>query len=485
MAQKSINVFPTRYEPLVTAFGDAARNTFVRQDEDLEFVSKLAQQQRSAGQSKICFVYAPSESGAGKTTFIQSLDLFLPDLLAKVHRIGTDKTLDLNELAVEVGKVPKSQDGRLTVVNIDGHESFVSNDEEYRRFLVQLNNILRNRSNLLILWPVNNRAFADKVVGMMRKVGGMSPFGTQPIYEMAGLPNAVWPSVLDSILKVANWALEDAALDWPTVEQVTTGASNIGDYLDRIQAAIAEKFQIEGVGFEPPQLVIVLSSGKREVREICRTLRRADSYYAEASRLLMYTKRSNVAEWWAERNKELKTCLSHIIALFNVQIVSVSGSSVVHAVLNFGDGDLRNIPESVQRNIGNAKVVMKATELCKFSNGDEIDNREYGISTQEATLAAYQSIQAKSADRHKAINQAVMQLLDASGTSFANHEFERPAAGALNLIVDVTTTSERVPRPIYLEFHHKSDNETTNNKVSIYVLEKLKEYAINYRIAQP
>lgn len=411
------------------------------------------------------------------------MDLFLPDLLANVHRIGTDKTLDLNDLAAEIGNIAPSNDGRLSVVNVDGHESFVSNDEEYRRFLVQLNNVLRNRDDLLILWPVNDLAFADKVVGMMKKVGGMSPFGTQPIYEMVGLSDAAWPSVLDGILKVANWALEDAALDWPTVEQVTSGASNIGDYLDRIQAAIAEKFQIEGVGFVPPQLVIVLSSGKREVREICRTLRRADSYYAESSRLLMYTKRSNVAEWWAERNKELKTGLSHVIALFNVQIVSVSGSSVVHAVLNFGDEELRNIPQSVQKNIGNAKVVMKATELCKFSNGDEIDNREYGISTQDATLAAYQSIQAKSGERHKAINQAVMELLDAAGTSFQDHEFERPAAGAANLLVDVATKSSLLPRPVYLEFHHKSDNETTNNKVSIYILEKLKEYAINYRIS--
>lgn len=34
-----------------------------------------------------------------------------------------------------------------------------------------------------------------------------------------------------------------------------------------------------------------------------------------------------------------------------------------------------------------------------------------------------------------------------------------------------------------LEFHHKADGESTTNKVAIYVLEKLKEYAINYGLA--
>lgn len=40
-----------------------------------------------------------------------------------------------------------------------------------------------------------------------------------------------------------------------------------------------------------------------------------------------------------------------------------------------------------------------------------------------------------------------------------------------------------VVQPVYLEFHHKADSETTPNKVSIYILGKLMEYAINFGIA--
>ena len=35
-----------------------------------------------------------------------------------------------------------------------------------------------------------------------------------------------------------------------------------------------------------------------------------------------------------------------------------------------------------------------------------------------------------------------------------------------------------------LEFHHKANSESTSNKIAIYVLEKLKEYAINFGLAE-
>ena len=37
---------------------------------------------------------------------------------------------------------------------------------------------------------------------------------------------------------------------------------------------------------------------------------------------------------------------------------------------------------------------------------------------------------------------------------------------------------------IALEFHYKTAAESTNNKIAIYVLEKIKEYAINFGLAQ-
>jgi len=478
---RSIVRFPTRYEPLIRTFGEASRNTFIRQEKDLSEIARILKQVRASGQSKLSFVYADSESGAGKTTFIQSLDLFLPELVTEVLRLSPQKSLNLEELVAEIGAIPVGK--KITVVNVDGHESFAKTEEEYRNFSVQLNTCLRNRDDLLLLWPVNNRQFAERLIEFLRAVAGDSIFGAQRIYSLEGLQPESWPFVLEGILKIANWSLEDAALDPPSVIEITKDAKNIGEYLDLIQRAIAEGFDVEAIGFTPPQVVFVISSGSRTIREICRGLRRADSYYIEASRLLMYTKRSNAAEWWQERSTNLKTCLPHVIALFNVQLVTISASSVVHSALAFGSENLQSLAEGVTKNIGNAKTVIKSTELHRYSLDADVDSREYGSATQEATLTAYARIQSTSETQHKDINDSILKLVAEAEGGFGTYQLETTPADARGLIIDAITSTDSIDRPIFLEFHHKSEAESTPNKISIYILEKLKEYSINFGIS--
>ncbi|HTN92075.1 MAG TPA: hypothetical protein VL242_50745 [Sorangium sp.] len=479
---KSIQQLPSRYEPLIRTLGDKARTTFFEQPIDLEVIKRLIAQARSSSQSKWMFVYHPSESGAGKTTFIHSLAVFLPDQVESVIRLPEPQHLRLADVPGFLSNIPAASK-RTTVVNFDQHESLSYGEDEYRSILVQLNAILRNRSDLVILWPVNDLAFAQKLVELEKKIGGMSAFGAQPIYTMQGLARDKFRHVLERIFKVANWNLEDAALEWSELDEVTKGADNIGGYLDKVQAAIAARFDVGALGFTPPQLVFALSSGKREVRDICRNLRRADSYYLEASRLLMYTKRSNVAEWWQERNKDTATGLPYVIALFNAQLLSISGTAVVYSILSHGPEDLESVITGVKKNSGNAKRLIASTELYKFSIGQEVDSREYGLTAKDETLMAYAAIQSVSKSRHRDINAAIMQNLVEAGGGFSNIRYEQPAGLAKGLLVDVV--AEREGADNFVEMHHKSENETDNNAVAIYCLTKLKEYAINYRLAKP
>jgi hypothetical protein len=76
-----------------------------------------------------------------------------------------------------------------------------------------------------------------------------------------------------------------------------------------------------------------------------------------------------------------------------------------------------------------------------------------------------------------------MSLVEKAGGGFNNTKYEVTESLQKGLIVDVVT--EINGKPCFIEFHHKSEAETVDNKVSIYILEKLKEYAINYRISAP
>lgn len=479
---RKISELPTRYEPLVAAFGERAKSTFVSQEVDLEIIKRLISRIESAKQSKIMFIHAPS--GTGKTTFIHSLEVFLADKVSRVYRLQPDRELPVEKIPDHLIKIKK--ESKITVVNFDGREAPYFNPSQYQTFLGRLNAILRQREDLLLLWPVNDINFAERMVELMTLVGGKSPFGSYPIYNLVGIDKSNYTNVLDRIMQIGNWKLDDAAISREEVENIASLSRNVGDFLDDVQSLINERFDTSSIGVKLPELVFVISSGSKKIREYCRNLRRADSYYLEASRLMMYTTKSNVAEWWHERGKDMKTALPFIISLFNAQLLSLSGSSVVHSILSFGPLDMKNSITGVQANLGNAKRIVASSELYKYSVGSELDNREYGLSVKAETIEAYKKIQSQSKLRHKEINMAIMQMLKAANGGVDNiaYEVSQGISGS-GLLVDVVCNRTLDGKRVNFEFHHKSEEETTNNSLSIYILRKLKEYAINFGLAKP
>ena len=156
-------------------------------------------------------------------------------------------------------------------------------------------------------------------------------------------------------------------------------------------------------------------------------------------------------------------------------------------MLQEGTPELKELVQGVQANSGNAITVMQSSELVKFLKGEAVDNREYGSSAKQETLDSYARIQKVSDTQHLAINKAVitqaLKALRAEGGEMQveNFSFEKQLRPGLQSDVVYPSTAG----PIAIEFHHKAATETVNSKVAVYILTKLKEYAINYGIAKP
>jgi hypothetical protein len=470
-----ITSLPTRYEPLVRTFGEKAKTTFVPATGDLEVAKRLAAAAESGNQGKILFVRA--DSGAGKSTFVHSLEIFLADRVSTVVRVPPPHELPVPEVSGYLARLPILD--KMTVVNFDGREAPHFSEPEYQTFLGGLNGMLRTRSDLLVLWPVTDDAFATKLVQLLDKVGGRSAFGPKRVHELQGLAKSQYALVLEKILQIANWRLEDAAVTTPEVDGLVAAADKIGTFLDSLQKLVTERFEVSGIGIEFPTLVLAVSSSEPRIREICRSLRRADSFYIEASRLLMYTKKSNAAEWWANRATDLKSALPHVIALFNAQLVTLSASSVVHAIMQFGIPELKDLVRGVRADRGNARRVTESSELYKWATDQGLDSREYGSSVKDETFSSYDRIQAASETHHKGINQAILTMAADAGAKLDALDYEVGLVAGLQTDAAYSHMSGKVA----LEFHHKANKEFNANKLAIYVLEKLKEYAINFGLA--
>ena len=437
---------------------------------------RLVADSEASNQGKIAFISA--NSGHGKSTFVHSLEVFLADKVGRVVRLPKPHELDILDIPSWCASLPESS--KLTIVNFDGREAPSFDEATYRTFLGSLNGILRDRSDLIVLWPVNDPAFATSIVDLLTLAGGTSAFGPSAVYELSGLGRSQYRLVLEKILQVANWRLDDAAITDSDIDEITEVSDTIGIFLDKLRRLIVDRFDVEGMGIEFPTLVFAISGGAPGLREVCRALRRADSFYLEASRLLMYTKKSNAAEWWQNKAQDPKSALPHVIAYFNAQIASLSASSVVHSILHSDDIELKNLVKDVRADRGNASRIMKASELYKFATGDPVDNREYGSSVKEATYDSYGRIQSESATKHKAINKSIIDMAIKSGAELEGLTLETQIVPGLQADAVGSIGGDNTA----IEFHHKAAAEATQNKISIYVLDKLREYAINYGLAK-
>ncbi len=472
-------IIPSRFEPLQETFGEQVPTILVRVEKDLELFSRIGVTIQTARQGKLVFLYG--EPGVGKSTAGYSLPIFLPDFYSSQIRVPPPWELPHEQIPTFIYKSVPRQTKGITVVTIDRRETPDIDVQVFRSVLMQLNGMLRDRADLLLLWPVNDPDFANRAVATLQQFGGQSAFATEPIVALNGVPREQFRLVLERMLNVAGWDLSEAAVTWAEVDAIAADSPNVGTFLDRVQNLVSQRTNLKDKGVQLPTLVFAISSDGT-IQQVCRGLRRADTFYIEANRLLMHTRESNIAQWWKARENDPQSCLPYIVSMFQAQLVSLSPSSVVYAAGLFGTEKLKGLAVGPVPNRGNARSAMKSTEFYKYFAGRRDRQHWGGQRPSPKTLEAYRRIQAVSKEDHKDINRAILTLALDAGLALENIQYEQQlTAGGLQ--TDVTAQFGGVQ--VAIEFHHKAATECKESKIAVYVLEKLKAYAIDYRLAQP
>lgn len=101
--------------------------------------------------------------------------------------------------------------------------------------------------------------------------------------------------------------------------------------------------------------------------------------------------------------------------------------------------------------------------------------------TAQTTLRAHAAVQALSAKRHKAINQAICQLAEQVVPDF------KASLGAFEVHLGEQDTFADAVVPLFgedlhLEFHHLSSAHCSAASMSAYIMEKLRTYAWRHNI---
>lgn len=471
---------PTRYEGLVEAVGAQQLGQVLLESEpDLTAVKEALVEVVSSGQGKLMFLLGGT--GVGKTTLAASCQLYLANHVVKVVTPPPDYELALGDLPTWLSKNVQAADRAkgVVVVNLDGRELPAVDHSARQAAMVNMNAYLRRTKNLLAVWPVINRAFADDLVQLLEEVGGKSALVRRPVYEVAGVPKARYYDALHLVLSATGTRLEDAAVTRQEAEDLVQSATSIGDYMRSIHDLVVARYDLGELGTRLPRVSIIVSSNG-DSADACRMLRRGSKYLADPERLLQFS-RANVADDWRKFGKRnARHGLPFIASLFEVRLLNLTGSVVVNACAFSADQILRDAvrqhyPNPVKSNAANT---MSKSSLVR-SITDQEDVGPAGSVVSEQVSQAYAAVQRLSMERHKKVNEAIVSVLtDQLDIVLPDLKFEYQPHEHEALQVDCWF--QRGERPETLEFTHRQAEQLTPASISSYALGKLMDYARDY-----
>jgi hypothetical protein len=471
---------PTRYEGLLDAVGsEGIGQVLLESESDLTALKEVLVEVKSAGQGKVLFLLGGT--GVGKTTLAASTQIYLATQVSKVLTPPPDYELPLSELPAWLNKHVDAKDrGRgVVVVNLDGRELPATDVTARQAAMVNLNAYLRRTPNLLAVWPVVNRAFAEDLLALLDEVGGRSAIARKQIHEVIGLPKSRYFDALQLLLSATGTRLEDAAVTRQEAESLVPKSDSIGDFMNAVHDLVVQRYDIGDLGTRLPRVSIVVSSNG-DSSDACRMLRRGSKYLLDPERLLQFS-RANVADDWRTYGKRnARHGLPFIASLFEVRLLNLTGSMVVNACAFSPDHRLRNAvrthyPSPVKSNAANT---MKSCSLVRSLMGQE-DVGPAGGAASDEVGKAYLAVQALSKGAHKVINEAIVSVLtDQLSISLPDLRFEYQPHQHEALQVDCWFT--RDDRPETLEFTHRQADELTPAGISSYALGKIRDYARDY-----
>ena len=486
MAMVEIGVvhIPASFETLRDAVGpDRISQVLIESPEDLKAIKRAVAEVDAAGQGKLFFIRG--QPGQGKTSLIESAAIFLADVVGSVISAPAEYDVPLADLPRWIAdSLPAARQGagkKLVVVKLDQREIPALDENVTRAAMGNLNGLLRSTPRLLLLWPVNEREFAEQAVSRLTLAGGQTALAMDPIFEMSGLGSDRFYDALRLLLDATNVRLEDAAISVAEAQNLVTEDDTIGGFLRKVQGMVVERYDLGDVGRKLPRLHIVITSNDNTF-EPCRLLRRGSNFLVDPDKLLQHSK-ANVATDWRKAGKQNpRHGLSFISSLFEVRLLNLSNSAVVNAVAFGPDEELRAVvrrhyKKPISMNAANA---MRNSSLARALRNEE-DVSAGVANPSDATRKAYTAVQKLTNAKHKQINEAICRVLTQDlELRLPDLQFEhKPFSDrGRELRVDAWSSSDQ--RPIAIEFTHRRDRDASVAVIASYVLNKVKDYARDY-----
>ncbi|WP_329541116.1 hypothetical protein [Streptomyces sp. NBC_01358] len=456
---------PDRFEMLRDVGSGALRSIVTPVQDTLLEIDMHFSDMRAARRGALMILRG--ETGAGKSTFLDTLGLFRSGLI-------TERIPASDGVAEALQEKPLS--GGPRVVVLEGREALGEASTEYVEAAMHaINSFVRSDAGkeTLVVWPANTDDLATLLVDKAQKIGGEALFGVgEPVTRFTGPGKSQFISIAERTVGALNEGASLAALgiSETDAESLINNASTIGRFLALVRKSLIRngarvRSLLAAEQFRLWTLVIAGNEPEGDVS----ALTRGGHAYADVDRLMTATNANIVAD--LKKNPDELGILGTVL---DAKIIHVDIMTALAVARHFGESPLHEEMKMLGMSTSaDSKAVsrLQAGELGLLLSGSSLGVRKVGGKAGSNTLVAFEGLAQIASKKDGLLNRAIGTGLQSVGLidSFST---ERELGTEYKYYSDLYC--ERPEGPIRLEMMWRKS--TGRAEIANYVLSKLGKY---------
>lgn len=457
---------PDRFEALAGEDPGTLRSVVVAVEDSLTVVDDRFRDIKMAGRGGLLIL--KGLSGAGKTTFANTIGLFREEVSVFSIDGSQDLAATLRELTPSTG--PR-------IVIVSGREALGEvSHPEIEQYLHAINTFVRSTAGerTLVIWPVNTQDLADTLGKIADELGAEALLGVgEKVHTFSGPIPAKFTAIAEQTIGALNEgaSLANLGITEQRAESIAQEAKTIGGYLARISAELSKNLtNLRGLlPAEPLHVWTVIVAGNDPEGSV-NAVTRGRHAYADIDRMMTSTNANIVVDLQANVSK-----LGILGTVLDARIIHLDVFTALAVARTYGDEQLKELMAargmSTDRD-SKALDRIRESVLGKLLSGSTLGTSRRGRKPGSNTVAAFEKLAEIASINDGALNRAIGAALVDAGlaeTCQTEKEFGKDRKYYSDLQVKRPSTES-----VRLEFMWRKSTGTA--EISNYVLMKLDNY---------
>jgi hypothetical protein len=462
--REDLNV-PDRYEGLADAGSGALRLIVLPVEDALEILDRRFVDMRAAKRGGLMILRG--ESGAGKSTFLNTVGLFTNDVVTE--RIPGDE-----DVPAALGALEPSTAARILI--LEGREALGEvARESIEGAMHAINSFVRSGAgrDTLVVWPTNTDDLTLMLAEFATTLGSEALFGVGEPFELfTGPPQDRFVEIAVRTVAALNEgaSLFSLGVSEQRASELAGAADTIGRYLALIRAELIEngatvRHLLKAEQYRMWTLVIAGNDPEGDVA----ALTRGGFSYADIDRLMTATGANIVKEL-----KEQPDRVGILATMLDARILQIDMVTILAIARQYGDEQLHEMMREAGMSTQSDETALgrlASSELGLILSGNSLGTRKRGSKPGGGTQQAFAGLAGIAKTNDGACNRALgSALLDAG--LIESFETERDLGTDLTFVSDLFLV--KGGEPIRVEVMWRT--AAGRAQIANYVLGKLGNY---------